>query len=83
MERNFKKTTLKVLTICYPGSSFDKKYEIFSLNKLNSAALYKSILYTNIDANKIKLTWQTYFFRILTLTGKASTYYLDVCDIHV
>ena len=56
MERNFKKTTLKVLTICYPGSSFDKKYEIFSLNKLNSAALYKSILYTNIDANKIKLT---------------------------
>ena len=56
MERNSKKTTLKVLTICSPGSSFDKKYEIFSLNKLNSAALYKSILYTNIDANKIKLT---------------------------
>ena len=49
------------------------KHQIFSLNKLSRAIL--------IDANKIKPISQTYFeniFRILSLIGKASIYYLDV-----
>ena len=50
-----------------------KKHLILSLNKLNSATLYEIL----IDTNKIKPTSQTNF-RILSLIGKASIYYLDV-----
>ena len=49
------KVTLKIS--CNPGSSFDKKHQIFSLNKLNSAALYGIL----IDANRIKPTSQIDF----------------------
>ena len=52
-----------------------KKHQIFSLNKLNTATLYEIL----IDA---KPTSQTHFenlsFRILSLTGEAFIYYLDV-----
>ena len=54
------KITLKVLTSCYPGSSFDKKKQIFSLNILNSATLHEIL----IAANEIKPTSQTYFENI-------------------
>ena len=50
-----------------------KKYQIFSLNKLNSATSHEIL----IDANKIKATSET-FFPILSRIGKASIYYLDV-----
>ena len=54
-----------------------KKHQILSLNKLNSATLYEIL----IDANNInlppKLTLKI-FFRILSLIGKASIYYLGV-----
>ena len=53
-----------------------KKYQILSLNKLNSATLYEIL----IEANKIKPTKLTLkiFFQILTLIGKEFIYYLGV-----
>ena len=77
--KKFCEITLTVLTIFLSIQHYHliKKHEIFSLNKLNSATLYEIL----IDGNKIKPTSQIYFeniFRILSLIGEASVYYLEV-----
>ena len=65
----------KINNLVFQDHHLIKKHQILSLNKLNSATLYEIL----IDANNInlprKLTLKI-FFRILSLIGKASIYYL-------
>ena len=59
MERNYFTESINNLAI--QNHHLIKKYQIFYLNKLNSATLYEIL----IDANKIKPTSQTYFENLL------------------